>query len=239
MSDHFSDHFSDLIVNIKNLNHYFRQSQDLPETQVLFDINLQIRAGEVVVMAGPSGSGKTTLLSLIGGLRSVQKGSLQIVGQELRGASSEDLVQIRRQIGFIFQGHNLLEFLSAKQNVMIALELAPSISESKAEKMAIEALQAVKLANQIQSYPNQLSGGQKQRVAIARALVGQPQLVLADEPTASLDSKTGRDVVELMHSLAKKQGCAVLLVTHDNRILDFADRQVHMEDGRLQSEVLV
>jgi putative ABC transport system ATP-binding protein len=234
-----SDHFSDLIVDIKNLNHYFRQSQHLPETQVLFDINLQIRAGEVVVMAGPSGSGKTTLLSLIGGLRSVQKGSLKIVDQELQGASSEDLVQIRRQIGFIFQGHNLLEFLSATQNVMIALELQPSISESQAQKMAIAALQAVKLANQIQSYPNQLSGGQKQRVAIARALVGQPQLVLADEPTASLDSKTGRDVVELMHGLAKKQGCAVLLVTHDNRILDFADRQVHMEDGRLKSEVLV
>jgi putative ABC transport system ATP-binding protein len=234
-----SDHFSDLIVDIKNLNHYFRQSQDSPETQVLFDINLQIRAGEVVVMAGPSGSGKTTLLSLIGGLRSVQKGSLQIAGQELREASSEDLVQIRRQIGYIFQGHNLLEFLSTTQNVMIALELQPSIPEPQAKKMAIEALQTVKLANQIHSYPNQLSGGQKQRVAIARALVGQPQLVLADEPTASLDSKTGRDVVELMHGLAKKQGCAVLLVTHDNRILDFADRQVHMEDGRLQAEVLV
>jgi putative ABC transport system ATP-binding protein len=226
------------IVEIKNLNHYFRQSRDMPETQVLFDINLDIRSGEVVVMAGPSGSGKTTLLSLIGGLRSVQKGSLKIIGQELQGANSEDLVQIRRQIGYIFQGHNLLEFLNASQNVMIALELNPTVSEPQSRKMAVEALKAVKLANQVNSYPNQLSGGQKQRVAIARALVGKPQLVLADEPTASLDSKTGRDVVELMHGLAKKQGCAVLLVTHDNRILDFADRQVHMEDGRLKAEVL-
>jgi putative ABC transport system ATP-binding protein len=224
------------ILEIATLNHYFNQNQNAPSHQVLFDISLEIYPGEVVVMAGPSGSGKTTLLSLIGGLRSVQEGSLKILGQELQGASGEQLVQVRRRIGYIFQGHNLLEFLTATQNVQIGLELHPEFSVNETKKMAVDSLETVKLSHRLNSFPQQLSGGQKQRVAIARALVSRPQLVLADEPTASLDSKTGREVVELMHGLAKEQGCAVLLVTHDNRILDFADRRIYMEDGRLLSE---
>jgi putative ABC transport system ATP-binding protein len=219
------------VVNIKNLNHYFGQ-QSL-KTQILFDINLKIKYGEVVIMTGPSGSGKTTLLSLIGGLRSSQEGSLKVLNQELHGASNDQLVQIRRHIGYIFQAHNLLDFLTARQNVQVALEIHKEISAQDARFKSEAILQDVKLHNRVNYYPHDLSGGQKQRVAIARALVSHPKLVLADEPTAALDSKTGREIVELMQRLAKQQECAILMVTHDNRILDIADRIIHMEDGRL------
>lgn len=225
------------IVSIKNLNHYFGQKS--LRSQILFDINLEIKSGEIVIMTGPSGSGKTTLLTLIGGLRSIQNGSLKVLGWELRGASDNKLVQIRRHIGYIFQGHNLLEFLTARQNVQMPLELHKEISDRQARIKAEVMLQAVKLGNRVNYYPTDLSGGQKQRVAIARALVGHPKLVLADEPTAALDSKSGRDVVELMQRLAKEQGCSILMVTHDNRILDIADRTIHMEDGRILQEVVL
>jgi putative ABC transport system ATP-binding protein len=145
------------------------------------------------------------------------------------------MVRVRRNIGYIFQAHNLLESISARQNVEMSLELHPDVSKKEARQRATETLKAVGLGHRIDHYPDQLSGGQKQRVAIARALVGNPRIVLADEPTASLDKESGRDVVEMMQNLAKKRGCAVLLVTHDNRILDIADRTIYMEDGRLQS----
>lgn len=193
----------------------------------------EIAPGEIVIMTGPSGSGKTTLLTLIGGLRSLQSGSLQFLGQELCGASSEQLVQVRRRIGYIFQAHNLHGSLTALQNVKMGLEVHPQYSLDKMQILAAEILAQVGLGERLHYYPENLSGGQKQRVAIARALVSQPKLVLADEPTAALDSKSGRDVVNLMQQLAKEQGCTILLVTHDNRILDIADRIVHMEDGRL------
>jgi putative ABC transport system ATP-binding protein len=224
------------VVSIKNLNHFFGQDSLL--RQVLFDINLDVIAGEVMIMTGPSGSGKTTLLSLIGGLRSIQQGSLMVVGQELRGASNELLAQNRRRIGYVFQGHNLLEFLTARQNVQMPLELHPDIPDLDAQSKAEAMLDLVNLRHLFGSYPHQLSGGEKQRVAIARALVSHPKLVLADEPTAALDSKTGRDIVELLQQLSKKQGCAILMVTHDNRILDVADRRIYMEDGRLLQEVV-
>ncbi|MBD2363601.1 DevA family ABC transporter ATP-binding protein [Anabaena minutissima FACHB-250] len=225
----------DCIINIQCLNHYFG-SKTL-KSQILFDINLSIRAREIVIMTGPSGSGKTTLLTLIGGLRSVQEGSLKFLGQELREASNEELVQIRRYIGYIFQAHNLLNFLTARQNVQMSLELHKNISNSEARSQSEAMLNAVKLGNRVDYYPSDLSGGQKQRVAIARALVSHPKLVLADEPTAALDSKTGRDVVTLMQKLAYEQNCSILMVTHDNRILDIADRIIHMEDGRLIQQV--
>jgi putative ABC transport system ATP-binding protein len=227
----------EFIVNIRNLNHYFGQKS--LRNQILFDINLEIKSGEIVIMTGPSGSGKTTLLTLIGGLRSIQNGSLKVLGRELRGANDNKLVQIRRQIGYIFQAHNLLEFLTARQNVQMSLELHKEIPDRQARIKAEAMLQSVKLGNRVNYYPTDLSGGQKQRVAIARALVGHPKLVLADEPTAALDSKSGRDVVELMQRLAKEQGCSILIVTHDNRILDIADRTIHMEDGRILQEVLL
>jgi putative ABC transport system ATP-binding protein len=217
------------VIVIKNLNHYF--SDGNLRKQVLFDIDLNINAGEIVIMTGPSGSGKTTLLTLMGGLRSAQEGSLKILGQEICGASKQQLTQLRRQIGYIFQAHNLLTFLTAKQNVRMSLELHDEMLQLDSKAIAI--LEAVGLGDRIDYYPENLSGGQKQRVAIARALIAHPKIVLADEPTAALDKKSGRDVVELMQKLAKEQGCTILLVTHDNRILDIADRIVSMEDGHL------
>ncbi|MBW4638453.1 MAG: DevA family ABC transporter ATP-binding protein [Gloeocapsa sp. UFS-A4-WI-NPMV-4B04] len=217
------------VISISNLNHYFGEGN--LRKQALFDINLNIDAGEIVIMTGPSGSGKTTLLTLMGGLRSAQEGSLKILGQEICGASKQQLTQLRCQIGYIFQAHNLLKFLTAKQNVRMSLELHDEMLQLDTEAIAI--LEAVGLGNRVDYYPEKLSGGQKQRVAIARALIARPKIVLADEPTAALDKKSGRDVVELMQKLAKEQGCTILLVTHDNRILDIADRIVSMEDGRL------
>ncbi|NDJ25464.1 ATP-binding cassette domain-containing protein [Nostoc sp. B(2019)] len=219
------------VITIKNLNHYY--GKGALKRQILFDINLDIYAGEIVIMTGPSGSGKTTLLSLIGGLRSVQEGSLKFLGEELFGVSQNKLVQMRRKIGYIFQAHNLLGFLTARQNVQMAVELNENISQTEAVSKSEGMLGAVGLNERINYYPDNLSGGQKQRIAIARALVNRPPLVLADEPTAALDKQSGRDVVEIMQSLAKEQGTTILLVTHDNRILDIADRIIEMEDGLL------
>jgi putative ABC transport system ATP-binding protein len=219
------------VITIKNINHYY--GRGALRKQILFDISLDIYPGEIVIMTGPSGSGKTTLLSLIGGLRSVQEGSLKFLGKELFGASQNQLVQSRRNIGYIFQAHNLLGFLTARQNVQMAVELNQRISQADAIKKSEAMLGAVGLTERINYYPDNLSGGQKQRIAIARALVNHPPLVLADEPTAALDKQSGRDVVEIMQRLAKEQGTAILLVTHDNRILDIADRIVEMEDGLL------
>lgn len=219
------------VIAIRHLNHFF--GKDKLKKQVLSDINLQIYPGEIVIMTGPSGSGKTTLLSLIGALRSVQNGSLQTIGYELNGATENKLVQVRRYMGYIFQAHNLLPFLTARQNVQMSIELHDPITQREAIAKSEAMLQMVGLGDRVNYYPDQLSGGQKQRVAIARALVSHPKLVLADEPTAALDSKTGRDVVDIMERLTKEQGCTILLVTHDNRILDMADRIIHMEDGKL------
>ncbi|MBD1932427.1 MULTISPECIES: DevA family ABC transporter ATP-binding protein [Cyanophyceae] len=219
------------IVSIKYLNHYF--GNGALRKRVLSNINLEVKTGEIVILSGPSGSGKTTLLTLIGGLRSVDEGSLKVLDQEIRGASDAQLIKIRRHIGYIFQSHNLLRSLTAQQNVQMSIKLHENVPILEARRKSADALEAVGLGNRINYYPENLSGGQKQRVAIARALVCHPKLVLADEPTAALDSKSGRDVVTLMQQLVKEQGCAVLMVTHDNRILDIADRIVHMEDGQL------
>jgi putative ABC transport system ATP-binding protein len=220
------------VIDIKNVNHYFGEGN--LKRQTLFDINLMINPGEVVLMTGPSGSGKTTLLTLVGALRSIQEGSLKVLGQELHGAPKRQFVKIRRNIGYIFQAHNLLKSLTARQNVRMSIELHNDrVSAQEMNERILKIFQAVGLEDRIDYYPENLSGGQKQRVAIARALVSQPKLVLADEPTAALDSKSGRDVVEIMQHLAKEQKCTILLVTHDNRILDIADRIIKMEDGRL------
>ena len=239
-------------IAIQNLDHYFGKGQ--LQKQVLYDINLEITIGEIVIMTGPSGSGKTTLLTLIGALRSVQSGSLNILGRELLGARSGDLVKARRNTGYIFQAHNLHGSLTALQNVQMGLEVQGKFSRTEIQQKATAMLEKVGLGNRLNYYPDNLSGGQKQRVAIARALVSHPPIVLADEPpaaldshsgrvhppivladepTAALDSHSGRDVVNLMQTLAKEQGCTILIVTHDNRILDVADRIIKMEDGAL------
>ncbi|MDB9473988.1 MFS transporter [Dolichospermum circinale] len=223
---------SEPVISVRNLNHYF--GSGVLRKQVLFDINLDIQPGEIVIMTGPSGSGKTTLLTLMGGLRSAQEGSLKILGQEICGANKQQLTKLRRQIGYIFQAHNLMTFLTTQENVRMSLELHDEYLNHDINNKAIAMLESVGLGDRISYYPENLSGGQKQRVAIARALVSQPKIVLADEPTAALDKKSGRDVVELMQKLAKEQGCTILLVTHDNRILDIADRIIYMEDGQLK-----
>ncbi|MBD2535005.1 DevA family ABC transporter ATP-binding protein [Nostoc flagelliforme FACHB-838] len=219
------------VISAQQLNHYFGSGE--LRKQALFDINLDIYAGEIIIMTGPSGSGKTTLLTLMGGLRSAQEGSLKLLGQELHNASKQQLTHLRRNIGYIFQAHNLLTFLTAKQNVRMSLELHEEMFDRDVDGTSVAMLEAVGLQQRIDYYADSLSGGQKQRVAIARALVSQPKIVLADEPTAALDKKSGRDAVEIMQKLAKEQSCTILLVTHDNRILDIADRIVYMEDGRL------
>jgi putative ABC transport system ATP-binding protein len=203
--------------------------------QVLHEVSVELRAGEIVIVTGPSGSGKTTLLTLIGALRSAQEGSVAVLGEELRAARSRTLERVRRQLGYVFQAHNLLDALSAAQNVQLALLREPGLGRRESRRRALEMLGSIGLAGHADLHPSQLSGGQRQRVAIARALVARPRIVLADEPTASLDRQSGREVVDLMHALARKQGVTVLLVTHDNRILDVADRIVHLEDGRLSS----
>ncbi|RMF23386.1 MAG: ATP-binding cassette domain-containing protein [Cyanobacteria bacterium J083] len=224
------------VISIHNLNHYFGKGE--LRKQVLFDINLEINRGEIVLLTGPSGSGKTTLLSLVGGLRSVQSGSLKVLDKELYGAPPAELVQARRHNGYIFQAHNLHKSLTALQNVQMGLEVHGTLPKPVRYERAAAILDHVGLGTHINYYPDNLSGGQKQRVAIARALVSHPAIVLADEPTAALDSKSGRDVVNLMQKLAREQGSTILLVTHDNRILDIADRIIHMEDGRLVNNVL-
>lgn len=223
----------DLVIDIQKVNHYYGSGR--LRKQILFEVTTAIEPGEVVIMTGPSGSGKTTLLTLIGALRSTQEGSMKVLGQELLNAPEHELVELRRNIGYIFQAHNLLNSLTARQNVQMSIELHSDIPQARSREMAESMLSAVGLSEWVDQYPHELSGGQKQRVAIARALVCSPKIVLADEPTAALDKKSGRDVVEIMQNLAKKQGAAILLVTHDNRILDIADRIINMEDGRLTS----
>lgn len=223
-----------LAVKIQGLNYYFGRG-DLRK-QVLYDINLDLPKGQIVIMTGPSGSGKTTLLSLIGGLRSLQEGSLNVLSQELVGLSKSRLVTVRRNIGFIFQMHNLFESLTASQNVEMAVELLDDWRQKR--QQAIDILTTLGLGERIDYKPQALSGGQKQRVAIARALVNQPALILADEPTAALDRQTGRDVMDLLQALAENQGCTILMVTHDNRILDVADRIINLVDGRIESDQL-
>lgn len=222
---------SNLAVSIRELEHSF--GSGTLERKILCHINLDLDKGKIALLTGPSGSGKTTLLTLIGGLRAPQKGSLKVLGKELKGADKNQLINIRKSIGYIFQAHNLLSFLTAEQNVRMSLELDPDIPNAQAISTSKEMLVKVGLGDHLNKYPEQLSGGQKQRVAVARALARKPQLILADEPTAALDKKSGRDVVELMQILAKEQGCTILLVSHDNRIFDIADRTITMEDGAI------
>jgi putative ABC transport system ATP-binding protein len=224
---------AETVISARGLNHYF--GSGALRKQILFDVSVDVMAGEIVILTGPSGSGKTTLLTLSGALRSIEEGSLKILGHELNGASRDHLVRVRRNIGFIFQAHNLIDALTACQNVQMALQLDGTLSKAESRKVCVKMLEAVGLGSRVDYYVSKLSGGQKQRVAIARALVRNPKIVLADEPTAALDKASGREVVEILQKLAREQGCAILLVTHDNRILDVANRILSLEDGRIVS----
>lgn len=219
------------VVEVSRLCHWFGTGET--GRQVLFDFSVVIERGEVVFLMGPSGCGKTTVLTLVGGLRSIQQGSVRVVGTELAGASQSTLIANRRECGFIFQGHNLHRSLTALENVRMGLEAQGDALPCDAGERCRHLLSIVGLADHLGKRPDQLSGGQRQRVAIARALVAGPSLVLADEPTAALDRQSGHDVAALLRKIARERGMTVLMVTHDNRILDLADRILEMEDGRI------
>ena len=218
-------------VSINNLSHFYGIDEN--KKQVLNNVNFVIERGELVLLKGPSGCGKTTLLTLIGALRTCQSGDLTVLNNQLNGASRKTRQKLRRNIGMIFQGHNLLRCLTAEQNVQMGADLLRNLTYLQRREISRKWLSAVGLEEHHKKLPSGLSGGQKQRVAIARALSANPKLLLADEPTSALDSVTGREIVSLLRKLAKEQNCSVLMVTHDPRISDMADRILNMEDGRI------
>jgi len=203
--------------------------------QVLFDIGLKLDRGEFAIMTGPSGSGKTTLLSLVGALRRPQSGRLRVIGRDLQGLEGPPLEAYRRQLGFIFQLHNLFPALTAFQSVKMAADLQPEASENMDDRIRA-LLNTLGLGERLDYRPHQLSGGQRQRVAIARALVHRPALVLADEPTAALDMANTRIVLELLADLAHHHETTILMVTQDARVFESADRLIHLVDGRIDSD---
>ena len=218
-------------VSISNLSHFYGIDEN--KKKVLNNVNFFIESGELVLLKGPSGCGKTTLLTLIGALRTCQSGDLTVLNNQLNGASRKTRQKLRRNIGMIFQGHNLLRCLTAEQNVQMGSDLLRNLTYLQRREIARKWLSAVGLEDHHKKLPSMLSGGQKQRVAIARALSANPKLLLADEPTSALDSVTGREIVSLLRKLAKEQNCSVLMVTHDPRISDMADRILNMEDGKI------
>jgi putative ABC transport system ATP-binding protein len=223
------------VVSLRNVQYAYGTGES--RTRVLFDVDLDIGRGEVVIMTGPSGSGKTTVLTLIGALRRVQEGSVRVLGRELAGVSGAGLVRHRSDLGFIFQHHNLFSSLTALENVRMATALRPA-GAAEMGRRAVALLDRLGLSDRLHYRPGRLSGGQRQRVAIARALVNDPALVLADEPTAALDAESGATVMGLIHELAGGPSrSTVLIVTHDQRLLDRADRIVSMVGGRIVSNV--
>jgi putative ABC transport system ATP-binding protein len=222
------------IISLKNVNHYFGSGDS--RKHALKEITLDIYPGQIIICTGPSGSGKTTLLTMLGGLRSCQEGSLRILGEELKGATKEQLAHLRLDVGFIFQAHNLMMFLNAKKNVRLSLELHDKYYEEDMDRLAVEMLQKVGLGDRVDYFPANLSGGQRQRVAIARALVSRPKILLGDEPTAALDKESGRNVVSMMKDLAVQEKTTIIMVTHDNKILDVADRIIIVDDGKLATK---
>ena len=225
------------VVRVDGLNFFYGEGD--ARNQVLFDISCAVLPGQLVVMTGPSGSGKTTLLTLIGALRSLQEGRIDVMGHDLSQVGAAGLVRLRRDIGFIFQMHNLFESLTAYENVKMALQLAGTHSAAAMRERGVAMLQELGLGARTEYKPRSLSGGQRQRVAIARALANRPRLVLADEPTAALDPESTRNVVRLFKDLTIEDGASIVMVTHDHRIIELADRLVHMVDGRIVSDIML
>ncbi len=225
-------------IEVQGVQHHFGTGE--ARKQVLYDNHLTVQPGEIVIMTGQSGSGKTTLLTLIGSLRRVQAGKLWVLGEPLHEASSRQVGGVRRRLGFIFQAHNLFASLTALQNVRMALELQSQRgSRAEENRRCAEMLEAVGVGDRLHYRPSSLSGGQKQRVAVARGLVHRPEILLADEPTAALDEASGRKVVNLFQQQARDRGVAIVIVTHDNRILDVADRIVKMDFGQIARDTRV
>jgi len=201
--------------------------------EVLHGIDIDAYESEILMLLGPSGCGKTTLISILAGTLTADRGELRVLGEPLHAMKKSAITRFRaRNIGFIFQQFNLIPTISCEENAAVPL-LIQGMSLSKALPHARKSLDQVGLSEHMKKRPNQLSGGQQQRVAIARALVHNPRLIICDEPTAALDSESGKRVVSLLHDLAKAQDRAVVVVTHDPRIVDAADRIVHIEDGRI------
>ena len=212
-------------------------SEGAAAARALDGVSLDAHAGEVMLLMGPSGSGKTTLVSIMGCILRPTSGSVKIDGREVAHLRERDLPAVRLQhIGFVFQGFNLFPTLTAAENVAVALDLK-GIRGEAARRRSRALLDVVGLAAKYNAFPADLSGGQKQRVAIARALAGDPEIILADEPTAALDKQSGRVVMNMLRELAHARGRAVVIVTHDNRTLEFADRMVRIEDGRVGHEL--
>jgi putative ABC transport system ATP-binding protein len=203
------------------------------EVKALKGVSLELMPGELTLLMGPSGSGKTTLLSILGCILSPSSGTLRIGPQTATGLNSEGLADLRRRhVGFVFQSYNLVPTLTAAENVMLALDLRGT-ALSAAPAIAMEALKKVGLSHRAHAYPSKMSGGEKQRVAIARSLAGSPSVILADEPTAALDSENGKAVMALLAEVAKDKGRGILVVTHDHRTLSYADRLIRIEDGKI------
>lgn len=221
-------------INVKGLNHFFGEGE--ARKQAIWDVNLNIKRGSLTILMGPSGSGKTTLLTLMGCLRDVQEGSVNLLGSELQGAQEAQLMLLRRRLGFIFQAHNLHESLTATQNVQMGLQVHGQGNASAQLKATRHMLEIVGLGDRLNYLPGSLSGGQKQRVAVARALVSNPEIVFADEPTAALDKDSGLNVVAMLKAMGQARQTTTVMVTHDNRILDMADRIITLEDGRIVSD---
>ncbi len=199
-------------------------------------VSLEVNAGSLTALMGPSGSGKTTLLSIMGGILRPSAGGVTLCGQEISAMSESERSAVRlAHVGFVFQSYNLFPTLTARQNIEIVLDLK-GIGRSARRAQALQLLDHMELIDKADAYPGDLSGGQKQRVAIARALAGAPGLLLADEPTAALDSVNGRRIVKLFRDLARSENCAIVVVTHDSRIIEFADRVMTIEDGRIVAD---
>jgi putative ABC transport system ATP-binding protein len=225
-----------IAVRARGVNYTFGSGET--RTPVLFDNELDVGRGEIMILTGPSGSGKTTLLTLIGTLRRVQEGSLVVLGRQLAGMHPTRQVELRSEVGFIFQHHNLFSSLTALENVRMAAGLLAAVTAGEGRRRSEKILDALGLGGRLDYLPARLSGGQRQRVAIARALVNEPALVLADEPTAALDAASGEAVMHLLRKLADGPvHTTVVIVTHDQRVLDRADRIVNMVNGRIVSNV--
>jgi putative ABC transport system ATP-binding protein len=224
-------------IIVQGLDHWFGTGE--ARKQAIFGVSLTVKRGSLTILMGPSGSGKTTVLTLMGCLREVQGGSVRLLGVELNSADTAMQEAMRRRLGFIFQAHNLHESLTARQNVLMGLEVHGRGAPAKHAASAEHLLTLLGLGHRIDYLPANLSGGEKQRVAIARALVANPDVIFADEPTAALDQESGHLVVQILKQLGAERGTTTVMVTHDNRILDLADRIVTLEDGRIVRDTAV